>query len=140
MAEANTSVLRRWVEGVFNGGDTDAVDAIFTPGFEMHDPGFPAPVVGPAGVRQLLSVYRTAFPDVRITIEDMISEGDKGVARLTFRGTHVGSFGDVPPTGRSVTMSSMIFCRFREGRIDEMWRNGDQLGLLRQLGVLPSPS
>jgi predicted ester cyclase len=88
--------------------------------------------------KQLLSVYVTAFPDLQFTIEDMIAEGDTVVVRYTTRGTHQGNFRGIPPTGKQVSGTGMFIDRLVNGKAVEQWFNGDDLGLLQQLGVIPS--
>ena len=84
-------------------------------------------------------MYLSAFPDLHITVEDMIAEGDKIVARLTMRGTHQGAFLGIPPTGKQVTGTAIDINRITGGKSVEHWNNSDTLGLLQQLGVVPLP-
>jgi steroid delta-isomerase-like uncharacterized protein len=88
--------------------------------------------------KQFLSMFLTAFPDFQSTIEDMIAEGDKVVTRQTFRGTHTGDLMGIPPTGKQVTMSGIVISQFVNGKCVELGANNDDLGLLQQLGVVPS--
>jgi steroid delta-isomerase-like uncharacterized protein len=85
-----------------------------------------------------ISADMTAYPDLQITIEDMIAEGDKVVVRYTFRGTQEGETQGIPPTGNHVTVTGIFMCRCEGGKIVEEWENWDDLGLLQQLGVIPS--
>jgi steroid delta-isomerase-like uncharacterized protein len=89
--------------------------------------------------KQFLSMYLTAFPDAQFTIEDLIAEGDKVVTRQTFRGTHQGELMGIPPTGKQVTVSAIVIVRIVNGKAVEGWQNGDTLGMLQQLGVVPAP-
>ena len=84
-------------------------------------------------------MYLTAFPDLYFTVEDLIAEGDKAVARLTVRGTQQGVFMGIPPTGKHVTVTAIDINRFAGGKSVEHWLNMDTLGLLQQLGVIPAP-
>lgn len=84
-------------------------------------------------------MFRTAFPDLYGTIEDLIAEGDKVVTRITYRGTHQGEFMGIPPTGRPVTMTFTGINRIAGGKIAEGWVNFDALGMMQQLGVIPTP-
>jgi predicted ester cyclase len=84
-------------------------------------------------------MFRGAFPDSYFTIEDMVAEGDKVVTRKTFHGTHGGEFMGIPPSGRSVSMGLIDIVRISEGRVVEHWSMGDNLGMVRQLGVVPQP-
>ena len=135
--ETNTTVASRWYEEVFNAGNVALIDELFAPDFVDHDPSNPLP--GLEGVRQLVSMYRGAFPDLHLTIEDEITEGDKIVTRFTGRGTHKGSLMGIPPTGKRATITAIDILRFEHGRIAEHWGNQDLLGMMRQLGVIPAP-
>ena len=135
--ETNTTVASRWYEEVFNAGNLALIDELFAPNFVDHDPSNPLP--GLDGVRQLVSMYRGAFPDLHLTIEDEITEGDRVVTRFTGRGTHKGSLMGIPPTGKRVTIAAIDILRFENGRIAEHWGNQDLLGMMRQLGVIPAP-
>ena len=135
--ETNTTVASRWYEEVFNAGKIELIDELFAPNFVDHDPSNPLP--GLDGVRQLVSMYRGAFPDLRLTVEDEITEGDKVVTRFTGRGTHKGPLMGIPPTGKRVTITAIDILRFENGRIAEHWGNQDLLGMMRQLGVIPAP-
>ena len=84
-------------------------------------------------------LYFTAFPDLHFTIEDQIAEGDRVVTRFTARGTHQGAFIGIPPTGKQGVVTGTGIDRFANGKIVEAWFNSDDLGLLQQLGVVPSP-
>jgi predicted ester cyclase len=84
-------------------------------------------------------MFRAAFPDLHGTIEDQIAEGDKVVSRMTYRGTHQGELMGIPPTGKQVTMSFIGIHRITAGKVAEGWVNFDALGMMQQLGVIPSP-
>lgn len=120
--EENKAIVRRFVEEVQNGGNIDAVDELCSSGF----------VNGTA-------MFRRVFPDSHFTIEDMVAEGDKVATRKAFRGTHRGEFMGVPPTGREVSISLIEIVRVVGGRVVEHWAVGDNLGMMRQLGVIPGP-
>jgi predicted ester cyclase len=99
-------------------------------------PGMP---VGLAGAKQLLGMYLTAFPDFHLMVEDMIAEGDRVVARFTMRGTQQGVFMDIRPTGKQVMVTAIDINRIAGGKSIEHWLEMDTLGLLQQLGVVPTP-
>ena len=136
-AEDNKVTARRWYEEVFNTGNVELINELFTPNFVDHDPVNPQP--GPQGVKQLVGMYRSAFPDLHITVEDYIAEGDKVVARFRAQGTNKGSFMGMPPTGKQATVSGIDILGFEQGKIVEHWGNRDDLGMLQQLGVIPAP-
>lgn len=85
----------------------------------------------------VIVLWRQAFPDLRFTIEDLTSEGDLVSARLTYGGTHLGTWKGVPATGKSFEADGMFFFRFEDGRLVEVWEVSDELGMWRQLGVVP---
>jgi steroid delta-isomerase-like uncharacterized protein len=100
--------------------------------------------VGPGhlGIEETLGVYRAffaGFPDLRLTVEETIEAGERIAVRFTVRGTHLGEFQGIPPTGRPVEVQGFSILHFSEGRIVERWNLLDQLGMLQQLGVLPAP-
>ncbi len=136
-AEDNQATARRWYEGVFNEGNLELIDELFAPTFVDHDPVNPLP--GLQGVRQVIGMYRGAFPDLHITVEDWIMEGDKIVTRFRAEGTNQGSFMGLPPTGKHVTVTGIDILGFEHGKIAEHWGNRDDLGMLQQLGVVPPP-
>ena len=94
--------------------------------------------LGLEAFKQLFTAMSTAFPDLHITVEDVIAEGDKVVARYTWTGTHKGELGGIPPTGRQVTVHGTEVLRIVGGKLVEAWDEVDYLGLMQQLGVLPS--
>jgi steroid delta-isomerase-like uncharacterized protein len=88
--------------------------------------------------KQLLAMFRAAFPDQRVTIEDLVAEDDRVVNRSTYTGTHLGEFQGIPPTGKRFTIGGINVSRIANGRIVEDWTILDQLGMLQQLGVIPT--
>ena len=135
--EDNKAVLDRYVEEVWIRGNLAAVDDYIATDYVRHDPGLPAPIRGPEGVRQLVHVYRTAFPDINFTVEMTIAEADKVAVLLGVRGTHLGELMGIPATGRPVAITAMEIFRFVSGKVVEQWVAVDNLGMLRQLGVMP---
>lgn len=135
--EYHKAAIRRIYEEIINGGDLDVVDVLFDEDYVYHEPGSPS-VRGTAGLKHLLSAYRTALPDMAATIEDMIAEGDRVAHRFTLRGTHDGYWVGVPPTGRPVEITGMVVSRFAGGKVVEEWESLDSLGLLQQVGALPT--
>jgi predicted ester cyclase len=135
--EDNKAVARRFYEEVFNQKKTAAIDEFFAPTIVDHaaPPGTPG---GIEGQHQLIGMYLTAFPDMHLTVEDMIAEGDKVVTRLTSRGSHQGEFMNIPPTGKQVTVTVIDMLRIAGGKFVEHWLEMDTLGLLQQLGAVPS--
>ncbi len=136
--ETNKDVVRRWGE-MWNSGRTGDVGEFVSPDFVRHDPNMPE-VRGVEGETALVEMYLAAFPDLRFTIEHLIAEDDLVLARLTARGTHRGELMGIPASGRQVTVAAMELYRLDDGKIAEQWVTMDVLGLLQQLGAIPSPS
>ena len=136
--EVNKANLRRFYDEVFNKKNRAAIEEFIDPNQVDHaaPPGTPS---GLAGAKQTISMYLTAFPDVHFTVEDIIAEGDKVVARLKVRGTQKGAFMGVPPTGKQATSTAIDISRIAGGKSVEHWLEMDTLGLLQQLGALPTP-
>ena len=137
-AEDNKALVRRFVDEVQSGGNTDLIDEICSPELVNHSapPGLPA---DREGIKILTTMFKGAFPDSYFTVEDMIAEGDKVVTRKTFHGTHEGEFMGIPPSGRPVNVSLIDVVRISDGRVVEHWSVGDNLGMMQQLGVIPQP-
>jgi steroid delta-isomerase-like uncharacterized protein len=137
--EQNKTLVRRYWEEVWNKGNLAVADELIASDFDGHplpsDPDFGR---GPAGQKHLVGMYRTAFPDVRMTIEDMTAEGDRVVVRWTARGTQTGVFMEIPATGKPTKVTGMFANRLAGGKIVEGWGNFDALGMLQQLGVIPT--
>jgi len=131
---ANKALVRRFYEEVESQGRLDSIDALFAPTFT--DMGHPERGTGPASVRAHVIEMRTRFPDLTVTIDQLLAEDDWVVARLTSRGTHRGPFAGIPPTGKTVVWSGVAMQRIVDGRIVERWTRYDMIGLLRQLGAL----
>jgi predicted ester cyclase len=124
--EDNKALMRRFYEEVFNKKKTAAIDDFIAPDQVER-------------AKQTITLYLTAFPDLHFTVEDMVAEGDKVVARLTVRGTHQGAFLGISPTGKQVTGTAIDINRITGGKSVEHWNTSDTLGLLQQLGVVPLP-
>jgi predicted ester cyclase len=135
--EDNKTLVRRFYEEVFNQKNTAAIDEFIDPHGVDHaaPPGTPD---GIEGQKQLIGMYLTAFPDLHFTVEDLIAEGDKVVDRLTARGTHQGEFMGISPTGKHTTVTAIDITRVADGKFVEHWLEMDTLGMLQQLGVVPS--
>jgi len=134
-AEENKATIRRWVEEAWNTGNFASADGMYGKNYIFHDPD--RPLHGPEGISQFVTMFRAGFPDLHLTIEDMIAEGDKVAWRFTARGTHKGELMGIPPTGKQVTVTAMVCSRFAGGKWEEDWSNFDALGMLQQFGVIP---
>lgn len=135
MSEQNKAVLRRHFAEVWSEGNLALVDELFASDYIGHAP--PDEIQGREGLKHYVSAVRTAFPDLRFTVEDVIAEADRVATRWTARGTHTGEYQGIPPTGKRLTMTGMSFARIANGTIVVSWTNSDALGLLQQLGAIP---
>ena len=136
-AENNKTAVRSFNKA-FNAGDLDRAVAVFAPNAIIHNSGAPDPL-NVEGFKQFGGVFWTAFPDGKLAVEDLIVEGDKVVSRVSYRGTHTGDMMGISPTGQPVTVSAMIIDQFVDGKIVESWRLFDQVGMMQQLGLAPTP-
>lgn len=134
--EENKAIFRRIIEEVWNKGDLAAVDELVAPNHIYHFPGR-EDIKGPEGVKQFVTMARTAFPDIHITIDDMLAEGDKVACRCTWRGTHKGEIRGIAPTGKQVTVTGIVISHCVGGKEVEGWESTDSLGMLQQMGVVP---
>ena len=139
-AEENKAVIRRWIEA-FNERDLQGEADVLAPGFVAHVPDAPAPLdlEGLEAWREFTAPFVEAFPDLRLTIQDIAAEGNTVAARVAFRGTHRGEFQGLPPTGKEVAFSSIEIDRVVDGKVEEHWVEINLLGLVQQLGVATIP-
>jgi steroid delta-isomerase-like uncharacterized protein len=136
--EQNKGMFRRWIEEGWNRGNLAVVDELFAPDYVSHafPPTFPP---NQEGLRQFVGAFRSAFPDLRWTLHDVVGEGDNVIARFTGAATHRGEFMGVPATGKSFSVEGFLQARFEGDKWAEDWVSWDQLGMLQQLGVVPTP-
>ena len=135
----NKAIVRRWYEEGFTKGNLAAVDELIATDFVDHNQPAPGLAGGLEGTKEVITMMRTAFPDFRITVEDMVAEGDKVVARVTARATHKGEFMGIAPTGKQAAIEVIDIVRIAGGKMVERWGIFDQLGLMQKLGVVPPP-
>jgi predicted ester cyclase len=136
--EDNKAVVRRWIE-TFNNPYTPQTEVdVLAPGYIAHGPGLPGPLDLEAW-SQFTASFVEAFPDLRLTVEDIFSGGNMVAARAAFRGTHHGEFQGIPPTGKEVAFTSIEIDRMVDGKVAEHWFEMDLLGLMQQLGAIPEP-
>jgi len=138
MADAK-QIVRRLFEEPWK-GNWDVIDEYVAPGYVGHDPAEPEPIRGPAGVRANIEKYLAGFPGGGITVDDQIAEGDKVATRWTGRGTHMGEIAGISPTGKEVAVSGLTLSRLENGMVVEEWTTWDTLGMLVQLGAVPTPA
>lgn len=139
-AEENKAVIRRWIEA-FNERALEAEADLLAEGFVAHVPAPPGPLdlEGLEAWRLFTAPFVEAFPDLRLTVQDIMAEGDMVAARVAFRGTHRGEFQGIPPTDKEVNFTSMEINRVVDGKVGEHWVEIDLLRLMGQLGAIPEP-
>jgi steroid delta-isomerase-like uncharacterized protein len=130
------AVTQRFFGEVFSEGNLGLIEQVASPDYRLQAPPNPI-LLGQEGLKQFVTLYRTAFPDLRFTIEEQIVESDKVVTRWIARGTHNGPLQGIPPTGKAAEVTGITISRIVDGKMTEAWINWDMLGLLQQLGVAP---
>lgn len=138
MSEANKALIRKGFEVGMNERRFEVFDEVVAPAYVNHN--LPAPGPGPEGLKQVVGMFIAAFPDFRVEIHDVLAEGNLVTTRGTFTGTHQGDFMGIPPTGKHVSVNYIDIWRLENGKAVENWVQMDQLGMLQQLGVVPSQS
>jgi steroid delta-isomerase-like uncharacterized protein len=137
--QTNKEIVRRLAEEPWR-GNYDVIDEHVAPDYVGRDPATPEPIRGPAGLREFVRTYQTAFRDARITVEEQLAEGDLVATRWTGRGIHEGELMGIAPTGRETTVTGITISRFRNGKVAEEWLNWDVFGMLVQLGAVQAPA
>jgi steroid delta-isomerase-like uncharacterized protein len=136
MSEQNKALARRFYEEVFNQKKLGTIDELCAPDFVDHS-AMPGQGPGAEGIKQSFAEMVAGFPDLRVTVHDMIAEGDMLVARFTLEGTHSGTLMGAAPTGKRVTWRGMDMVRIKNGRAVEAWHEGNDAEVFLQLGVQP---
>lgn len=138
MSEQNKAAFRAIPEKLINSGDLTSADQYFAHDYLDHalPPGLPE---GVAGFKAFFTMLRTAFPDLHYTVEDVVAEGEKVVARVTARGSMKGDFQGMKATGKTATWTEMHIGRYVGGKVVEHWATIDELGMLQQLGYASTP-
>ena len=135
--ETNKTLMNKFVDFI-NAGSEQTARELVSENAVFFVPGRPEPLKGPAGYMSILGMMRGGFPDVQWTLEETIVEDDRVAARFTMRGTHQGSFFGVPPSGKKIEVRAMNFYRLKDGMIVEEYGQPDLLGLMQQIGAIPS--
>ena len=133
-AEDNKTLARRSWEVTDN---LDLLDEVYAADFVWHEPD--QDIQGSEEARQFINMYKSAFPDLRVTVEDVLAEGDQAVTRWTIRGTHRGDLMGTAPTERKIELKGITIHRIEGGKIVEEWNGYDTLGVMQQIGAVPSP-
>jgi steroid delta-isomerase-like uncharacterized protein len=138
MAHENSALIRRWFEEVWNKGRLEAIDEMASPDVIGHGQAQHETDIGMAEFKPFVVALRSAFPDMKVVIDQTIEQGDKVVARWTSTMTHKSEFLGFPATGKKATVTGTSIQRISNGKIVEGWDNWDQLGLLVQIGAVPA--
>ncbi|MBI5302346.1 MAG: ester cyclase [Chloroflexi bacterium] len=136
--ELNKTVIRRYFEELWTRNNLGVIDEIIAPNVVGHVAG--QTFHGADTFRQRAKNLRAIYSDVRFTVEDQVAEGDKTLVRWTFRGRHIGEYLGAKPTGKEIVSTGMNLFRLANGKIEELWVESDDLGELRQLGVITLPT
>jgi steroid delta-isomerase-like uncharacterized protein len=140
MSAANKKLPQRLIDEAIGKGKLEVVDEVVAPGWVDNDPNNPPGLPpGPEGLKQLIAMYRAAFPDMTMKIADQIAEGDKVVSRWKVTGTHKGDLMGISGSGKQVTITGIFIDRIAGGQIQESWASWDALGMLQQIGAVPVP-
>ena len=138
MSADNKAIVTRFFEEVCNGRKLDVADEIFAANHIYHDPASPGIGPGPAGIKQLTTMYQTAYQDAHWAVVETLTAGDTVITRWTGSGTNTGSLMGMPPTGKKVRVDGIWMHRISGGKIVESWNAWDTLGMLQQLGIVPA--
>jgi predicted ester cyclase len=136
--QENKELIRRGFERLVNDNDLDAAGRFISESYVNYD--FPNVRQGLEGFAEVLGMFRAAFPDMHVTIEEVIGEGDRVATRGYFTGTHTGGFMGIPPSGKPIRVTYIDEWRVENGKAVENWVRMDQLGLLQQIGAIPAAS
>ena len=135
LTDDNKALVQRFYEEIVNQKNLSALDQFVAPNAVNHT----VPSGLPQGPNQFLSMHLNAFPDAKVTVQDLLADGDKVVALVNIHGTHQGAFRAVSPTGKPITVMGIHIFRIENGKMVEHWGLADRLSALRQLGVVPTP-
>jgi predicted ester cyclase len=139
MSEQNKAVARRFYEEIFNKQNVNAIDELCVPDFIDHS-AMPGQSPGIKGMKESFAMYLKAFPDIRMTIDEMLAERDLVAVRFSGEATHKGELFGTPATGKKIKFNGMDFVRFRDGKAVEAWHQGDDAIAMMQIGIkLPMP-
>ena len=138
MSSQHKEVSNQLTYEVWNSGNIDLIDEILSDDFVFHraPPGLSN---DRDGFKQFVAMYRNAFPDVQFEVQSILAEGDTVMSRWKASGTHTGEMMGIPPTGKKVTVTGMTENRIEAGKITTQWNEFDDLGMLQQVGAMPSP-
>ncbi len=132
----NRQIIIRYFEEVWNQGKLEVLDDLLSPDYINHSPGMPNPEPGPNGLKPIVSAIRSAFPDLKYIVKNMVVAQDQVAIHVLMTGTHTGDFFGIAPTGNKIAVSQMQIERINNGKMVEHWRVTDDLALMRQLGEI----
>ncbi|NDJ63105.1 MAG: ester cyclase [Chloroflexi bacterium] len=138
-AEAHRALFERWFEELWNKKNYDITQELVHPDFTAHGAGGQSIRQGPDGVAEMVRTWHAAMPDGRMTVDDIVTEGDLSMIRMTWEGTHTGAFGDIPASNKRIKVTSIGIDRVVNGKITEGWGELDMMGMLMQMGAIPGP-
>ena len=138
MSKVHEEVMRRFVEEVINNGNFSVLGELIQPNYVYRSPD--QELHGPEGIRDLFTAYRVAFPDLNVTIDDLVAADEKVVISFTLNGTHKGDLMGIAATDKQVKVHGVVISRFEEGKIVEEWEILDQLTMYQQLGIVSLPA
>ena len=133
--EQNKALIRRFYDEVWNKGNLDVAAEVFTEDYVRHDLRPGTALLGPEGQKRIAADFRAAFPDLHMTVDFMLAEGDLVAARWTNEGTNTGPWGGVPPTGKHIRFCGVNIFRIANGKVVEIWNHRDDLGVMQQTGA-----
>jgi steroid delta-isomerase-like uncharacterized protein len=133
--EQNKALMRNYIEEAWNKGNLDFIDKNFSSDYVSHGT-FPGQPTSRDDVKSVINTIRNTIPDLHITIEDMLAEGDKVASRWVTKGTHKGDLMGAKPTGNKISVSETAVFRVKDGKVVEGWANRDDLGFLQQIGLI----
>ena len=139
MSEENKALASRLYDEMVGLADLSIADELVAEDFVDHNPPGPDIAPGREGLKQAFTLFRSAFPDMAVTVEDQVAEGDKVVSRLIFTGTQEGEYVGMPASGKLISIGVIDIFRIEGGKIVERWGEADTLGMLTQLGAVPPP-
>jgi steroid delta-isomerase-like uncharacterized protein len=142
--EENKELVRKFFEEVWNNKNLDYLDEIYSPDFVLHalwhnmSAGGAIEAHGIEPAKTVIGGWHKGFPDITVTVEDQVAEGDRVGSRHVSKATHTNEFMGIPPTNKEATITGMTITRIADGKIVEAWTSWDALGMLQQIGIAPS--
>ena len=141
MSDENKTIVRQLYEEVWNKRRLELVEEIISPSHALHDPNLTDSAIGPEAYKRQVTRFVTAFPDLRLNVEDVFGEKDKLAVAWTISGTHKGEYMGIPSTNKKVSVDGITIHHIVNGKIMDSYVSWDALGMMQQLGVatLPGP-